>query len=792
MKRLSLAPAALALVLGITSFHHAVAARRQPLVTPVQPASACAPFVTHLQRVGDDFIVSGDYDGDGKADVSIVRRDGRWLIDYAADLGYGGYDDNFEWPAANGQFKEPLPGYYDSDCKLDLGAVDTSGHWYVNYADGGFREWVRYDIVAGLCPASPFRRQCLDSLTYVPADYDDDGVADLSAKTRGGSWFVASSRTGYSQMERFDGFGGAAFVPVPADYDGDRQADFSTRDGDRWYVDFSSNGRGEPDWDAIYSGFGAPQNYLPLPADYDGDGKADFASRDGDNWYIDWSSNGRGETNWDAIYSGFGSPKNYAPAPADYDNDKHVDLASHTATGDWLIDFASDGFGTWNQVWDSFADVSGGAPTADDLHAFDVRWMSNPTRDRAHGSSCWFVQIQFDAGVWGTSETMSALARMYEVTHDPKYIDELEKYAYCVVTYRDDRAADAPLFDVIRKKSGLPGWGGKSLNSAGLYRVDEDTSNLYTYSVARFARMVFEDDSLHQKYGKEAIDDVNTVLATPFIFLPQFDTRPDGLFAQGFLTSPPGIATAWTDADCKAEYDKEVVDTPSDGLARLNQQLSNCKAGNDGAGDPFPYNENGAYGLAMIELVRAINSPFYRRSGQETEGARLARGLFPLMVSRIERYFHHGLVLEHGRYKWSYAEGDNCCEDASHSAFTFRFVQVLHENQGWLAPLTPEPILLNASDIRAFANTFLQLSATGNIANQIAGSTGNAQNNQFCYSWLDLSQVDRRVYDRCRKMILRADDGWQPALNASSHATLLANGAANPRTTSRPVKRRPL
>jgi hypothetical protein len=791
VKRFSLAALPLALLLATVNAHSVALAGRRPLAAPTP---ACSPFVTHVQRVGDDFITSGDYDGDGKADISIVRRDGRWLIDYADDLGYGGYDDNLEWPTENGRviFKEPLPGYYDSDCMLDRGAIDTSGNWYVDYAFDGFGNWVKYDIVARQCPASPFRRQCLDQFTYVPADYDGDGAADLSVKTRGGVWYIDYAGNGHDQSQwdaAFPGFGGPEFVPVPADYDGDGHADFSTRDGDRWYVDFSSNGVGEPDWDAIYLGFGSPQNYVPVPEDYDGDTRADFASRDGDNWYIDWSSNGRGEINWDAIYHGFGSPKNYAPAPADYDNDTHVDLASHTATGDWLIDFWADGFGTWNQVWNSFAAVSGGAATTQDLRDFDVRWMSNPTRDRTWGFSCGFVQNQFDAGVWGTSETMSALARVYEVTHDRKYVDELERYASCVVLYRDDhrRPREPALpFDVIRKKSGLPGWGGRSLNSAGFYRVDEDASNLYTYSVARFARIVFEDDSLHAQYGKEAIDAVNTVLATPFIFLPQFDTRPDGLYAQGFLTSPLTLATAWTDADCDAEFQKEIAEIHASGrdpasaeLDRMNQQLSNCKAANNGAGGRFPYNENGAYGLAMIELVRAINAPYYRESGQETETARLARGLFPLMVSRIERYFHHALVLDHGRYKWSYSEGDTCCEDASHAAFTMRFVEVLHENLQRLAPLTSEPILLDSTDMRRFANAFVYMTDKGNIADQVGGRTGHETNNQFCYSWVDLSPVDRRVYDRCHEMILRSNDGWQPALNASSHAALLANGVSS-------------
>lgn len=210
----------------------------------------------------------------------------------------------------------------------------------------------------------------------------------------------------------------------------------------------------------------------------------------------------------------------------------------------------------------------------------------------------------------------------------------------------------------------------------------------------------------------------------------------------------------------------------------MGRQVKICKETNNGGERPVAYNENGAFGMAMIELDRAIESPFYRQSGRETQLAKLARGIFPLTITRIARHFHHALKpASGGRFIWKHNEAnDNCCDDSSHGALSMRFIEALRENQARLAPLTPEPILLDSNDLRSFANTFIHMTASGNVADTIDGSDPSADYNEYCYGWLDLSRFDRRIYDRCREMILRIRDGAQPALTQSSFAALLANG----------------
>jgi len=95
----------------------------------------------------------------------------------------------------------------------------------------------------------------------------------------------------------------------------------------------------------------------PAPADYDGDHKADLSLRDASGqWKIDFASNGFGA--WDQSYAGYGGSESI-PTPADYDGDGKTDLSVKDNAGNWFIDYSSNGFGHWDISYAGygFADV---------------------------------------------------------------------------------------------------------------------------------------------------------------------------------------------------------------------------------------------------------------------------------------------------------------------------------------------------------------------------------------------------------------------------------------------------
>jgi uncharacterized delta-60 repeat protein len=206
---------------------------------------------------GTDKPAPADYDGDGKSDVAVFR-DGDWYRLNSSNNSFVGV--HF------GQAGDkPVPADFDGDAKADL-AVYRQGDWYIlNSADDSFRA-----DQFGIASDKP-----------IIGDFDGDGKSDL-AVYRNGVWYVQQSRDGFFGVQ----FGVNTDKPVAADYDGDGKTDLAVyrpSDG-TWYLQRSDLG-----FTALQFGIATDK---PVPADYDGDGKTDIAVfRDG-NWYLQQSTAG--------------------------------------------------------------------------------------------------------------------------------------------------------------------------------------------------------------------------------------------------------------------------------------------------------------------------------------------------------------------------------------------------------------------------------------------------------------------------------------------------------------------
>ncbi len=245
---------------------------------------------------------SFDFDGDGKADVSVFRPDNSaWYLQQSTN-GFTGFQFGL-------RTDKIVPADYDGDGKTDV-AVYRDRIWYLQRSQLGFT-----GIQFGTTEDIP-----------VPADYDGDGKADIAVfRPSNGVWYLQRSQLGFTGIA----FGQTGDKPVAADYDGDNKADVAVFRNGTWYLQRSQAG-----FTAVQ--FGASDDKL-VPADYDGDGKADVAVFRPSNgtWYLLQSTMG-----FAGVAFGFGTDK---PVPADYDGDGKTDIAVFR-DGAWYLQRSSQGF----------------------------------------------------------------------------------------------------------------------------------------------------------------------------------------------------------------------------------------------------------------------------------------------------------------------------------------------------------------------------------------------------------------------------------------------------------------
>ena len=278
---------------------------------------------------------TGDYDGDGKADLAIFRPStGAWQILTsstrlsAAPVIWGTVTD------------VPVPGDYDGDGKTDIAFYRPSlGLWSIRASSANDPAPLEIAFMGD------------EHAVPVPGDYDGDGKTDPAFYSpAAGNWRVLESSSGFL-TESTVSLGSTSDIAVPGDYDGDGKTDpavYRAATG-QWIIRLSSVDYATTSTLAL----GTPAD-IPVPGDYDGDGVTDIAvfQPATSAWVARLSSLDLKSTTL-ATLGAAGD----TPVSADFDGDGRADLAVFH-DGLWRILASSAGYSSGVDLsWGRQADV---------------------------------------------------------------------------------------------------------------------------------------------------------------------------------------------------------------------------------------------------------------------------------------------------------------------------------------------------------------------------------------------------------------------------------------------------
>ena len=252
-------------------------------------------------------VLAGDWNGDGKTDVLVKTKDGRWYVALSNGTGFeksglwlNNFGNEFGPDLALNAGIQLFAGDWNGDKKTDIGFKTKDGRWYVAFSNG--TQFTNMALFLNGFGNENGPDLAINAGTYVVSgDWNGDKRTDIGFKTKDGRWYVAFSdgakftnaalwMTGYGNESGQDLAMNAGTTTIVGDWDGDQKTDigFKTKDG-RWYLAFSRGNQFSDTW-LWTSGPGnefsttdpGQRGGIPLIGNWKGNGKSSFGYRTGD------------------------------------------------------------------------------------------------------------------------------------------------------------------------------------------------------------------------------------------------------------------------------------------------------------------------------------------------------------------------------------------------------------------------------------------------------------------------------------------------------------------------------
>jgi hypothetical protein len=165
-----------------------------------------------------DVPLAGDFDGDGKGDLTVFRPStGQWFVlrSSADFVTYGSPFATYDIYSWGGAGDTAVSGDFDGDGKADPAVYRAStGQWFILKSSAGYTTVLTISWGSG-------------TDVPVVADYDGDGIADIAVfRPSTGVWYVVKSSSNFTTSFAI-AWGSASDVAVPGDYDGDGKTDLA-------------------------------------------------------------------------------------------------------------------------------------------------------------------------------------------------------------------------------------------------------------------------------------------------------------------------------------------------------------------------------------------------------------------------------------------------------------------------------------------------------------------------------------------------------------------------------------